>query len=47
MDGDLNAVMAGGKKSLVEIIAATHAGMTNEEFELIVTEWSSPVRAPM
>lgn len=46
LEGDLNAVMAGGKKSLVEIIAATHAGMTTEEFEKIVTDWISTAKHP-
>lgn len=46
LEGDLKAVMAGGKKSLVEIIAATHAGMTTEEFEQIVLEWISKAKHP-
>jgi len=46
LEGDLKAVMAGGKKSLVEIIAATHAGMTSEEFETIVTDWISTAKHP-
>lgn len=46
LEGDLKAVMAGGKKSLIEIIAATHAGMTADEFEQIVTEWISTAKHP-
>jgi phosphoglycolate phosphatase-like HAD superfamily hydrolase len=46
LEGDLKAVIAGGKKSLVEIIAATHAGMTTEEFEQIVTDWISTAKHP-
>jgi len=46
MEGDSKAVLAGGKESLLQIIAATHAGMTTEEFELIVTEWISTARHP-
>jgi len=46
LEGDLNAVMAGGKKSLLEIIAATHAGMTTEEFEQIVTDWIATAKHP-
>jgi phosphoglycolate phosphatase-like HAD superfamily hydrolase len=46
LEGDLKAVMAGGKKSLVEIVAATHAGMTTDEFEQIVTDWISTAKHP-
>lgn len=46
LEGDLKAVMSGGKKSLVEIIAATHAGMTTDEFEQIVTDWISAAKHP-
>lgn len=46
LEGDLKAVMAGGKKSLVEIMAATHAGMTTDEFAQIVTEWINTARHP-
>ena len=46
LEGDLNAVIAGGKKSLLEIIAATHAGMTTDEFEQIVTDWISTAKHP-
>jgi len=46
LEGDLKAVMAGGEKSLVQIIAATHAGMTTEEFEQIVLEWINTAKHP-
>ncbi|MEP0343501.1 MAG: haloacid dehalogenase-like hydrolase, partial [Rhodopirellula bahusiensis] len=46
LEGDLDAVMAGGKKSLIEIVAATHAGMTADEFEQIVTDWISTAKHP-
>lgn len=46
LEGDLKAVMAGGKKSLIEIVAATHAGMTADEFEQIVTDWISTAKHP-
>src|SRR5258708_37550136 len=44
LDGDLKALLASGEKGLVEIIAATHAGMTTVEFEKIVTDWLSTAR---
>ena len=46
LEGDLKAVMAGGHKSLAEIVAASHTGMTTEEFELIVTEWINSAKHP-
>jgi phosphoglycolate phosphatase-like HAD superfamily hydrolase len=37
--GDLKTVFAGGDKSLIEIILATHAGMTPQDFEKTVKQW--------
>ena len=36
LKGDVKGAMADGMKSVVEIIMATHAGMTTAEFETIV-----------
>jgi hypothetical protein len=44
--GDLKVFAAGGEKGLVELVAATHAGMTTEEFERIVQEWLATARHP-
>jgi phosphoserine phosphatase len=44
--GDLKAVMAGGEKSLLQIVAATHAGMTTEEFEKAVSKWIATAKHP-
>ena len=44
--GDLGAVLAGGKKDLAEIIAVTHAGMSQEAFIGIVTSWLGTARHP-
>jgi phosphoglycolate phosphatase-like HAD superfamily hydrolase len=44
LDDDLKAVAASGEKGLVEIIAATHAGMTTAEFEKIVSDWLATTR---
>jgi hypothetical protein len=33
LKGDLKGVLGGGEKALLEIVMATHAGMTTEEFE--------------
>ena len=44
--GDLKAVAASGEKGLLEVIAATHAGNTTEEFAAIVTEWIGTAQHP-
>jgi phosphoglycolate phosphatase-like HAD superfamily hydrolase len=44
LDGDLKALAASGEKGLVELFAATHAGMTTAEFEKIVTDWLATAR---
>jgi hypothetical protein len=44
--GDTNAAQAGGDKAVTELIAATHAGMTTEEFEAQVTGWLATARHP-
>jgi len=44
--GDLAGVAATGEKGLMEIMAATHAGMTTDEFAGIVEEWIASARHP-
>ncbi|SEP12888.1 Phosphoserine phosphatase [Halogranum amylolyticum] len=46
LDNDLEALAALGQKELVELLAATHAGMTTDEFEAIVTDWLETARDP-
>ncbi len=46
LKGDVKSALAGGEKTLLEMAMATHAGMTTEEFEKIVTEWISTARHP-
>ena len=46
LKGDLKATLAGGDRALLEIVAATHAGMTNEEFEKIVKDWFATAKHP-
>jgi haloacid dehalogenase-like hydrolase len=46
LKGDLNAALAGGEKSIAELITATHAGMTTEEFARIVKEWLATAKHP-
>jgi phosphoglycolate phosphatase-like HAD superfamily hydrolase len=46
LEGDLAALAAAGEKGLLEIIAATHTGMTTEEFSAIVSDWVATARHP-
>jgi hypothetical protein len=46
LEGDVKGAMADGMKSVVEIIMATHAGMTTAEFETIVKDWIATARHP-
>jgi hypothetical protein len=44
--GDVKSALAGGEHALVEMAMATHAGMTTEEFEKIVTDWIATAKHP-
>jgi hypothetical protein len=44
--GDLAGVAASGQKGLVELIMASHAGNTTDEFVAIVDEWLASARHP-
>ncbi|MDG1875639.1 MAG: HAD family hydrolase [Mariniblastus sp.] len=46
IDGDMKKVMAGGEHALLEIVMATHAGITTQEFESIVLKWIKNARHP-
>jgi phosphoglycolate phosphatase-like HAD superfamily hydrolase len=46
LDGDIKAVAASGEKGLVELGMATHAGMTVEQFQKIVTDWLATATDP-
>jgi len=44
--GDSKAALAGGERSILELIAATHTGNTTEEFDAIVRRWISTAHHP-
>lgn len=46
LKGDVGAALAGGEKSILEIVMASHAGMTTKEFEEIVADWIATSRHP-
>ena len=46
LKGDIPGVMASGKKGLMELMAATHAGMTTDQFSKTVTDWLATAKNP-
>lgn len=46
LEGDLKTVFAGGEHALLELVMATHAGNTTDEFAQTVREWISTARHP-
>jgi len=46
LKGDLKGALAGGEHAIVELMMATHAGMTTVEFEQIVKDWLATARHP-
>ena len=44
--GDTDALAAQGHKAVAEIIAASHAGMTADEFDSVVRDWLDSARHP-
>ena len=46
LKGDVKGALASGEKAIEQIIMATHAGMTTEEFEKIVKEWIATAKHP-
>src|ERR1700761_7483637 len=46
LDGDMKAVAATGEKGLMQLMAATHSGMTVEQFQKLVTDWLATAQQP-
>ena len=46
LKGDLKGALAGGEHGLVEMMMATHAGLTTAEFEKAVSEWLATAKHP-
>src|SRR3954449_6632332 len=46
LKGDVKGGLAGGERTILEIIIATHAGMTTAEFEQIVKDWIATAKHP-
>jgi len=46
LKGDAKGALAGGEHAILEIVMATHAGMTTEAFEAAVKDWMKTTRHP-
>ncbi len=46
LKGDVKGALAGGEHAILEIVMATHAGMTTAEFEQIVKDWVTTAKHP-
>ena len=46
LKGDVKGALAGGERPMLEIVMATHAGMTTEEFERTVKDWLEIAKHP-
>ena len=47
LKGDVKGALAGGDKAVLQIVMATHADMTTDEFAKIVTDWIATARHPV
>jgi phosphoglycolate phosphatase-like HAD superfamily hydrolase len=47
LENDMKSLAASGEKGLLPIVAATHSGMTTEEFVAIVRDWMADARHPV
>lgn len=46
LENDVKTALSGGEKSMVDLLIATHAGTTTEEFNRIVKDWLTTARHP-
>jgi len=46
LDGDAKALAAAGERGLLQLVMATHAGTTTEEFDQVVKAWIVTARHP-
>ncbi len=47
LKGDVKSALAGGERALMEMVMATHTGMTTEEFEKTVKDWIATAKHPV
>jgi phosphoserine phosphatase len=46
LENDMASVLAGGEHAILELMMASHAGMTTDEFAAIVESWIATARHP-
>jgi phosphoserine phosphatase len=46
LEGDMAALAASGEHGLLDLVMATHAGMTPQDFQAVVTAWLEAARHP-
>jgi phosphoglycolate phosphatase-like HAD superfamily hydrolase len=46
LENDMEALLGYGQKGLVELLMASHAGMSTEEFEKIASDWIATAKHP-
>ena len=46
LKGDMKRALEGGEHAILEIVMSTHAGMTTQVFEKIVTDWITTAKHP-
>jgi hypothetical protein len=46
LEGDMKTLAQSGEHGMAELVMATHAGMTTEEFQKIVIDWFATARHP-
>ena len=46
LKGDLKGALAGGEHAIMEIVLATHSGMSSEKFDAIVRDWIKTAKHP-
>lgn len=46
LKGDIKGALAGGEHAIFELVMATHAGNTTEQFEKIIKDWISTAKHP-
>jgi phosphoserine phosphatase len=44
--GDMKGALSGGNKEILRMVGATHAGMTTDEFEAVVADWTAKAKHP-
>ncbi|MBP6679888.1 MAG: haloacid dehalogenase-like hydrolase [Saprospiraceae bacterium] len=47
LEGDVKTALSGGEKSMMDLMMATHAGTTTEEFNKIVKDWLASAKHPL